>query len=102
MSKIIDGVPEFLTHAQYIAMFESFGFEPKFIQELRLAADGVHAVVFHEQDGKRVVNMGREGGYYKHRVFIPVRRESGDVRTTRVTPIPETAPMTDPRNLRVF
>lgn len=102
MHKTIEGLPEFLTRAQYIAMFSSFGIDPANVLELRLASDGVHAVVFAlDANGKRMVDMQHDG-YYKHRVFIPVRREPGDRQRTRVRVYigehPE--PLKDPQNLR--
>jgi hypothetical protein len=80
MTLTIEGVPEFLTRDQYLALFRSLGFVPEDISELRAAHDGVHALVFvRDADGKR-----RYPGA-KHRVFIPVRDDSTDERTTRVT-----------------
>lgn len=95
MSKIIEGVPEFISHAQYLSLFEACGFNPSNVVEMRMAHDGVHALVFAKwPDGSRRVERlpitdgsNSAVGFYKHRVFIPVRREDGDERTTRVTDV---------------
>jgi len=82
MSITIDGVPEFLTRDQYVAIFAAFGFSPQDVIELRAAPDGVHALVkARDEDGKR------RYPFAKHRVFIPVRKSEADERTTRVTPV---------------
>jgi len=100
MSKTIEGVPECLTRDQYLSLFEACGFDPSVVVEMRMAHDGVHALVFAlDEDGNRRV-LPDGSGYAKHRVFIPVRRSltrfdspwSGDAlredtRTTRVTPV---------------
>lgn len=91
MSKTIEGVPEYITRGQYLALFAACGFEPSQIVELRMAHEGVHALVFAlDADGKRRLDFtpGEEqGGHHKHRVFIPVRHEADDARTTRVTDV---------------
>lgn len=85
MSKTIEGVPEFLTPEQYSSLFTACGFTPDVVRELRLAPDGVHALVFDlDENGRRYLD-GR--GYAKHRVFIPVRRVPEDERTARITPV---------------
>jgi len=76
----IEGVPEFLTRDQYVAIFAAFGFSPEDISELRAANDGVHALVFVRDENGR-----RHYPSTKHRVFIPVRNSDADERTTRVT-----------------
>lgn len=87
MSKIIEGIPEFLTHEQYMALFEAVGVDPGSVQELRAAHDGVHAIVFERNErGELLLDRDRDG-YYKHRVFIPVRRTADDERTTRTRPV---------------
>lgn len=90
MSITINGVPEFLTREQYLDMFRAVGFTPDNVQEVRMAADGVHAIVFYRdpETGARVLDRSRypTPGYLKHRVFIPVR-EGDDTRTTRITPV---------------
>lgn len=86
----IPGVPEFLTREQYADLTRAVGFDPLDIQELRWAADGVHALVFYRdpETGARVLDQSRHPspGYIKHRVFIPVR-DLGDTRTARITPV---------------
>lgn len=87
MSKTIEGVPEFLTREQYIEFFGALGFDPMQTLELRAAHDGVHALVLVlDEDGKRVFNPNAER-YEKHRIFIPVRNEAADSRTTRVATV---------------
>lgn len=88
MSKTIEGIPEFITHDQYLALFAACGVDPSKVVELRMAADGVHALVFAlDEHGKRRIDVQHEGTRYKHRIFIPVRRERDDQRTTRVSPV---------------
>lgn len=84
MSKTIEGIPEFITVDQYLGLFAACGIDPKEVVELRMAADGVHALVFAlDEHGERRVEWN-SGGRYKHRIFIPVRREPNDRRTSRV------------------
>ena len=86
MSITIPNVPDHLTREQYIAFFATFGFDPNHVVELRAAPDGVHALVFAlGEDGRRI--RTRDHGHAKHRVFIPVRRDDTDTRTTRVTAV---------------
>lgn len=86
MSKTIEGVPEFLTPEQYSSLFAACGFTPSSVKELRMAPDGVHALVFDlDENGHRYL-VG-DTGYAKHRVFIPVRRVPEDDRTARITPV---------------
>lgn len=85
----IDGVPEYLTREQYASIFEAVGFTPGDVIEMRMANDGVHALVFaRDEKGEKVFN--REGAQ-KHRVFVPVRHPSyydrSGTTTTRVTPV---------------
>lgn len=100
MSKTIEGVPDYITREQYVGIFEAIGLDPSVAIEVRMAADGVHAVVFAlDERGHRVIGHTgyRQGdllssrggeraqvGFAKHRIFIPVRGEPGDRRTTRV------------------
>lgn len=87
MSKTIEGVPEFITYDQYLALFEACGVKPQQVIELRMAADGVHALVFAlDENGKRRINPHGPSSY-KHRIFIPIRREPGDARVSRITPV---------------
>ena len=79
MSKTIQGVPDSISRADYIAMFEQYGFTPEDVKSLSFEPDGVRAVVFDrhpESGGRYFANMTTgEGGYAKHDVFIPVRDE---------------------------
>jgi hypothetical protein len=87
MSKTIEGVPEFITEDQYLALFEACGFTPAHVFEMRMAHDGVHALVGarHPDHGGLIVDPHSEPpGYHKHRVFIPVRRADDDRRRTRI------------------
>jgi hypothetical protein len=87
MQKTIEGLPEFLTRDQYVCMFSSFGLDPRHVVELRLAHDGVHALVFAlDEQGKRIYEIRTES-WMKHRVFVPVRKDDADERTSRVTPV---------------
>jgi len=88
MSMTIEGVPAFLTSTQYTDLFTNLGLDPKQLVEVRAAYDGIHALVFALDDqGKRRVDPSGRGTYFKHRIFIPVHHEAGDVRTARVTEV---------------
>lgn len=87
MSITIPGVPEFLTPEQYVAPLRAIGFDVDQVIEIRYAPDGVHALVAaNDSNGSPYVDHANTR-IYKHRVFIPVRRESDDERTTRVTSV---------------
>ena len=78
MSKTIQGVPDSISRADYITMFERYGFTPQDVASLSFEADGIRAVVFERDNrGSRyLVNRATgEGGFAKHAVFIPVRDE---------------------------
>ena len=92
MSKTIEGVPDFLTHEQYLSIFAAVGFDPDHVFELRMARDGVHAIVgARDQDGQLMLDRTwGSTGYLKHRVFIPIRRQPDDRRRTRVRDIEQT------------
>jgi len=83
----IEGVPEFITVDQYLALFAACGIDPSEVIELRMAADGVHILTFalDEHGARRVETNG--DGCYKHRIFIPVRRDGDDTRTTHIRPV---------------
>jgi hypothetical protein len=93
MSKTIEGIPEYLTEAQYLSLFRAAGITgPDQVIELRMAWNGIHVLMFAlDERGHRVVDYEpeREPGahFQKHRIFIPVRREAGDDRVSRVNPV---------------
>lgn len=87
MSITIPGVPEFLTREQYLAPLRAIGFDPADIREIRYAHDGVHALLLARDEHGRKRLDPSTSSYYKHRVFIPIRDEDGDERTTRITPV---------------
>lgn len=70
MSKTIPTVPESITREQWVSLFERFGFDVNDTSELRLAPDGVHAVVLaRDTEGNPVV----EGdSFATHDIYIPV------------------------------
>lgn len=70
MSKTIPTVPESITREQWVSLFERFGFDVNDTSELRLASDGVHAVVLaRDTEGNPVV----EGdSFATHDIYIPV------------------------------
>lgn len=89
MAQVIEGVPEYITRENYLALFRAAGFTPEMLQELRFAPDGIHAVVFHFNDkGHRILDRSPGAkGYVKNRVFIPVRDHESETKTTRVKPV---------------
>ena len=71
MSKTIPGVPESITRAAYISLFEAAGLEPRNVLEMSLCADGIYATVFAlDKDGKRVIDP--KLGVMNHAIYIPV------------------------------
>jgi hypothetical protein len=105
MSKTIEGIPEFITHDQYLGLFAACGIDPEVVVELRMAGDGVHVLVFAlDENGRHIVEMPSTGApaYQKHRIFIPVRREPDDQRTARVTDVATSRSLRDPSNARGF
>jgi len=102
MSKTIEGIPAFITIDEYLSLFTACGVDPDQVVELRMAQDGVHALVFAlDEHGNRRVEWN-SGGYYKHRIFIPVRRDEEDARTSRVTDVAPLPTLRDPSNARIF
>jgi len=89
MAKTIEGIPEYISREQYLDLFHAAGVTPDKVQELRLAPDGIHAIVFHFNDeGYRELDrQNPNGGYIKHRVFIPIRNSEDETKTTRVKPV---------------
>ncbi|QDG65848.1 hypothetical protein NIBR502772_06120 [Pseudarthrobacter sp. NIBRBAC000502772] len=75
MSKVIEGVPESITRAAYIKLFESIGIDPRQTLEISLKADGVYATVFalNEESIRTIDNAGN--GFNKHIIYIPVKDE---------------------------
>ncbi|MGO1607592.1 MAG: hypothetical protein ACTHXF_08955 [Brevibacterium yomogidense] len=86
MPKTIPGVPDFITREQWLELMAAAGFEPKELVEMRIAPDGVHALVIAKGENGDPVVDHQNGTYYKHRVFIPTR-DPGDERTTRIRPV---------------
>ena len=87
MSKTIPGIPEYLTRDQWAAMFEQFGFDPMNLVEVRFAPDGVHALVASDREDGAGYFDRQAGKPIRSRIYIPVRDEPDDERTTRVTPV---------------
>lgn len=72
MSKEIPGVPESITRAAYISLFEAAGIDPRQTLDLSFKADGIYATVFAlSPEGKRVIDEAGEG-FMKHSIYIPV------------------------------
>lgn len=87
--KKIEGVPESITRDEYLSLFRAFGLDPSNCQSVEMKQDGVYATVFAlDGESKRSIDSVTTsvedgiavGGYYKHRIFIPVAgKESADV-----------------------
>jgi len=72
MSKPIPGVPESITRAAYISLFEAVGIEPRQTLELSFKADGVYATVFAlDANGVRICDA-ENAVFEKHEIYIPV------------------------------
>ena len=74
MSKVIDGVPEYISDSTWLSMIRTAGFDPERLRSLELTPDGIYAEVFDcDPDGTRVESV--YGGNVTNRVFVPVCRE---------------------------
>jgi hypothetical protein len=71
--KQIDGVPESITRADYLALIESVGLDVKDLRSLEFRMDGIYAEVrARGADGKLVIDVGRDE-MATHRIYIPVK-----------------------------
>lgn len=71
MPKTIPGVPESITRAAYIKLFEAAGIEPRHTKELMFCADGIYATVFAlDEHGDRVIDPIQ--GVMNNAIYIPV------------------------------
>ena len=71
MSKVIPGIPESITRAAYIKLFEAVGIEPRDTKELMFCADGIYATVFaRDESGARVIDPTM--GPMNNAIYIPV------------------------------
>lgn len=74
MAKKIPGVPESLTRAQFLAIFEAINVDPNETTDLRLAPNGISVtVVARTPNGQLAIDQNNS--VIKHSVFIPVRDE---------------------------
>lgn len=75
MTKTIAGVPDSITRAAYISLFEAAGLEPTATKSLTFGADGIYAEVFaHDERGRKILDPAV--GVVKHTIYIPVEDES--------------------------
>lgn len=73
MPKTIESVPESISRADYIAMFQRVGIDPNYTASLTFHPKSIEAVVFERaDDGARLLDPHGDG-YIKHIVSIPVR-----------------------------
>lgn len=70
MSKEISGVPESLTRAEYVSLFESVGIAPNRTIELSFRPNGIYATVFVLDDNGAKMLDGQD--LAKHSIYIPV------------------------------
>lgn len=72
MSKIIPGVPESITRAQYSALLEGLGFNFRQLQRLEFTMHGIRAeVIAVHPDGREVIDIGANT-IARHDIYIPV------------------------------
>lgn len=70
MTKKIPGVPESLTRAEYISLFDAVGISPDRTLELRFRPNGIYAtVVALDDDGIRMIDGD---SLAKHEIYVPV------------------------------
>jgi hypothetical protein len=70
--KQIDGVPESITRAEYLALIESVGLDVKDLRSLEFRTDGIYAEVrARDTDRKLVIDSRNEMA--THRIYIPVK-----------------------------
>ena len=71
MSKVIHGVPEKISRADYIKLFEAVGIEPRDTKELMFCSDGIYATVFaRDENGDRIFDPIL--GPMNNAIYIPV------------------------------
>jgi hypothetical protein len=72
MTKVIDAVPENITHEDYVALIKSLGFNPNDLTELIFSLDGIYATV-HSKDeqGRPQIDHARNE-IARHIVHIPI------------------------------
>jgi hypothetical protein len=71
-----DGVPEFLTHQQYIDWFASIGIDAMSLKHIEVLRDGITAQVYSLNDeGKQYMTTDKDGTrrLATHTVTIPIR-----------------------------
>jgi hypothetical protein len=70
--KKIDGVPESITRAEYVALIESVGLDVKDLRSLEFRLDGIYADVYDRDDeGRLRIDVQRDEAIV-NRVYIPV------------------------------
>lgn len=73
MAKRIPGIPESLTRAEFVSIFEAINVDPTEATELRVAPDGITVTVVARMANGRLAIDGNS--IIKNTVFIPVRDE---------------------------
>lgn len=70
--RTITGVPESLTRAQYLSLFESLGFDVKSLRRLDFRVNSVYAEVMeHDDDGHLVLDRAHDEVAVT-RMYIPI------------------------------
>lgn len=75
MSKVIEGVPESISRADYGRLIESVGLDPDQLRSLEFKPDGVYAEVVDVDAKGHVRFQGDE--VVVNKVFVPVLDEDG-------------------------
>jgi hypothetical protein len=70
MTKQIPGVPESLTRAEYVSLFEAVGISPNRTLDLSFRPNGIYATVFVLDDNGAKMLDGSD--LAKHSIYIPV------------------------------
>lgn len=73
MAKSIPGVPESLTRAQFLSIFEAINVDPKETTNLSIAPDGISVTIVARTANGQLAIEGNS--IIKNTVFIPVRDE---------------------------
>ena len=73
MALTIDGIPESISRADYVALIASLGLDPLRLTHLELRMNGVYAEVKAKNaEGRDFLDPFNKQSIAKHRVFIPV------------------------------
>lgn len=69
---VLPGMPASIDRRVVMRAVKAIGIDPNHVTNLSLAADGIYAEVFAlDENGRKVLDIGLETAFAKHRIFIP-------------------------------